>query len=224
MRIEHYWGHSFLPDLIQPDGIVFDFGVYDGGFSRLVAPHCARVIGFEPDPSRQYTSLPLPQNVRIITKAIAAKPGAMSFYVNSQLCSSLHYTEEQSKVVEVETVTFADALALEAESRIDLIKMDIEGEEVELLRTAPPELFTRVRQITVEFHDFLEPKSVPAIRAVIRRLQQLGFHAVKFSWNTFGDMLFVNQNLVLLSYWQRVWLRVHYKYVRGIIRVLGRFL
>src|SRR5262245_26011241 len=122
MRVEVYWSHSFLPDLIRPDGVVFDFGVYDGGFARLVAPRCARVVGFEPDPTWR-GELSLPPNVYIVPKVLAAKGGAIPFYMNVDSCSSLHYTEPKSKIVKVEAVTLAEALALEPEKRIDLIKM-----------------------------------------------------------------------------------------------------
>ena len=223
MRVDVYWSHSFLPDLVGADGVVFDFGVYDGGFAHLVAPRCARVVGFEPDPS-WHGKLSLPCNVRVLPNAIAASRGTMRFHVNADLCSSLHYSETASKIVEVEAVTLADALALEPESRIDLLKMDIEGEEVAILRAASPELFARVRQMTVEFHDFLDPTSVPAIRAVIARLRKLGFHVVRFSFRSFGDVLFVNQKLAPLSLWQRAWLTLRYKYARALRRLFRRFL
>lgn len=202
---------------------MFDLGVNRGGFARLVAPKCEFVIGFEPDPA-SYTNLSLPPNVRVVPKAIAAKGGTMSFNVNADLCSSLHYAEAKSQSIVVEAITLSEALALEPEKRIDLIKMDIEGEEVEVLLNAPSELFTRVVQMTVEFHDFLDPSSISEIKKVIARLQKLNFHAVRFSWNSFGDMLFVNQDLVPLKLWQRMWLRLRYKYARGGGRLLKRIL
>lgn len=223
MRINQYWSHSFLPDLIRPDGIVIDIGAYDGGFSRLVAPICARVLAYEADPS--WLSRPtLPSNVQVFPQAIAAKPGRMHFNVNKNLCSSLHFSEDSTRKVEVEAVTLDHALAKESASRIDLIKMDIEGEELAVLGGASPELLSRVVQLTVEFHDFLDPKSVPEIHSVIMRLRGLGFHPIRFSWRSFGDMLFINQKLASLSAWQLAWLRLRYKYASGAMRVLKRSL
>jgi len=223
LNVALYWSHSFLPDLIRPDGIAFDFGVNGGGFARLVAPRCRRVVGFEPDPSWQ-GRLSLPDNVRLVAKAISARPGKLQFHVNRETCSSLHYAEEAADTVEVEAVTLADALALEPGGRIELIKMDIEGEEVPVLREAPAELFDRVAQMTVEFHDFLDPASVPAIRQVIAKMRGVGFHAVRFSRNTYGDLLFVNQRLEPLSLWQRGSLRLRHKYARGLGRIIRRAL
>lgn len=224
MNVQLYWCHSFFADLIRPDGVVFDFGVNDGGFARLVAPHCRRVIGFEPDPTWGGGRLSLPPNVLIVPKAVAAKSGTIPFHVNEGMCSSLHFAEAETKTVEVEAVTLADALAMEPGSRIDLIKMDIEGEELAILDSAPAELFARVAQMTVEFHDFLDPASVPAIRAVIARMEGMGFHAIRFSWNSYGDLLFINQRLVPLSTSQRAWVRLRHKYARGVARVMRRML
>ena len=46
-------------------------------------------------------------------------------------------------------------------------------------RDAPPELLQRAVQLTVEFHDFLDLASTP-------------FLAIRFSWHSYGDLLFVN--------------------------------
>jgi FkbM family methyltransferase len=221
MQVSTYWGHTYLPGRLRAGGVVFDLGVNSGGFSRLVASRCRRVIGFEPDPSWA-GRLELPANVTLIHKAIAAKPGRLPLHLNPVTCSSLHYGDSNAATAEVEAITLAEALALEPAGRIELIKMDIEGEEIAVLRDAPEELFDRVAQMTVEFHDFIDPASVPAIREVIARMHRLGFHIIKFSWRSYGDVLFLNKKLEPLSLWQRCSLRLIHKYGRGALRVLRR--
>ena len=222
MTVTVYWSHSFLSDLIRPDGLVFDFGFNDGGFTRLLAPKCKRVIGFEPDP-RWQNRQSLPDNAHLEQKALAARRGKLRLHVNKEWqCASLHYAESDANAVEVEAVTLEEALGLEPEGRIELIKMDIEGEEVAVLMGAPKELFSRVAQMTVEFHDFLDPASIPAIRKVIARMRSLGFYVFCFSWRSHGDLLFVNCKLAPLGLFQRLWLLARYKYIRGVGRVLKR--
>jgi len=223
VNVQVYWSHSFLPDLVRRDGLVFDFGVNDGGFSRLIAPKCRAVVGFEPDPA-WHGRHDLPDNVRVVPKAVAARAGSISFHVNQGLCSSMHYAEPTARDVQVDAVTLESALAIEPEGRIDLLKMDIEGEEVDVLLQAPPQLFSRIVQMTVEFHDFLDPGRVPDIRAAIARLQGLGFTTFCFSFRSYGDTLFVNRNLIALSPWQRIWLVARFKYLRGLARLLSRLL
>jgi FkbM family methyltransferase len=221
MRLASYCNHTFLPDLINPDGIVFDFGVNYGGFSGAVAPLCRRVIGFEPDPIWQ-GRLSLPDNVHVAPMALAAQRGRVHLRLNRKSCSSLHYSDPDAESVEVEAITLEDALGIDPEARVDLVKMDIEGEEVPVLLDAAPKVFERVAQITVEFHDFLDPESLPAIRSVIDRLERLGFVAIRFSWRSYGDMLFVNKLLAPLWVWERVSLKVLHKYGRGIGRIIAR--
>ncbi|MDZ4401086.1 FkbM family methyltransferase [Prosthecobacter sp.] len=208
--------------MIRHDGVVFDFGVNNGGFARLVAPKCARVVGFEADPT-WLGRVSLPANVRVLPQALAAKAGTLRFHVNQATCSSLHYSDVGAETVEVPAVTLADALALEPAARIDLIKMDIEGEEVAVLRDAPSELFARVGQMTVEFHDFLDPSSLPAILEVIERMKSLGFLVFKMSWHSYGDMLFVNRRLQPMSLLQQFKVGVIHKYGSGIGRILRRW-
>jgi FkbM family methyltransferase len=223
VNVEVYWSHSFLPSLVRRDGIVFDFGVNDGGFSRLMAPKCRVVVGFEPDPAWQGRH-ELPANVRVTPKALAARAGTIAFHVNQDLCSSMHYAEPNAREVRVEALTLEAALASEPDGRIDLLKMDIEGEEVDVLLNAPEAAFSRVVQMTVEFHDFLDPSSTPAIREAIRRMRGFGFHSVRFSFRSYGDVLFINRRLAPLNVWQRLWLRLRFKYLRGLRRAAFRLL
>jgi FkbM family methyltransferase len=221
MHVAHYWSHSFLPDFIRPDGVVFDFGVNNGGFSRLVAPRCARVIGFEPNPTWLKNDS-LPGNVQVFPKALAAKAEVRSLHLNPHTCSSLNYSDADSEEVQVSTLTFAEAMGLEPTARIDLVKMDIEGEEVPVLQTAPVEALQRVGQMSVEFHDFLDASTIPTIRGVITRMKSLGFLAFKMSWHNYGDILFVNQRQQTLSLLDRFYLRVPHKYGAGLGRILRR--
>jgi FkbM family methyltransferase len=212
-----------LPWLICRDGVVFDFGVYDGGFSRRVAPLCKRVVGFEPDPSWQ-GKLSLPDNVRVMPQALAVQAGTLRLHVNRKMCSSLHYADVDAAGIEVAAISLEQALALEPSERVELVKMDIEGEEVEVLNGASQRLFDRIVQMSVEFHDFIDPSSLPGIRATIARIEGYGFLALKFSWRSYGDVLFVNRRLAPISLLDRIYLVGFHKYARGIARVAGRLM
>lgn len=219
--IQTYWGHTYLPKLIRPDGVVFDFGVNTGGFTRLVAPLCRKVLGFEPDPT--YHGAPLPPNATLVPNALSAAGGTVVLHVNKEKCSSLHYADAESQKVEVQAMTLAEALALEPDARIDMVKIDIEGEEVSVLALAPEALFQRVVQISVEFHDFMDPQSLPHVLSVIERMKSFGFVYFKFSWRSYGDVLFVNRKLAPVSALQVAGIRLG-KYERGIGRILARAL
>ena len=211
-----------MPELIRRDGVIFDFGSNNGGFCKLVAPLCHRVICLEPDPHWEDRGILLPENAVMLHKALAAKRGLVRLNLNPKKCSSMHYADTDTRSVEVEAITLADTVALMPAERIELIKMDIEGEEVAVLRDAPPEILQKVAQLTVEFHDFLDRASTPAIIAVIKRMKSLGFLAIRFSWHSYGDLLFINQRHERLSLGQRVALTVIHKYGRGFGRIARR--
>jgi FkbM family methyltransferase len=221
MKAESYWSHTFLPELIRPDGVIFDFGTNNGGFCKLVAPLCQRVMGFEPDPYWDRRLL-LPDNVFVFRKALAAKRGTVRLNLNQGKCSSMHYLDTGARSVDVDAITLADAVALAPAERIELVKMDIEGEEVPVLWDASPEILERIAQLTVEFHDFLDAASKPGIRAVIDKLRGLGFFTIRFSWHTYGDVLFVNRRWEPLSLRQRADLTVVHKYGGGFGRIAHR--
>jgi hypothetical protein len=164
----------------------------------------------------------LPENAVVFHKALATKRGVVRLNLNPKKCSSMHYADRDARLVEVEAITLADATALVPAERIELIKMDIEGEEVAVLRDAPPEILQKVAQLTVEFHDFLDPASTPAIIAVIKRMQSLGFLAIRFSWHSYGDLLFINQRHEHVSLWQRAALTIIHKYGCGFGRIARR--
>lgn len=222
LEVQTYWGHTYLPGRIRSDGIVFDFGVHNGGFSRLLAPLCKRVIGFEPDPA-WHGKLSLPKNVRVLPQALAAEPGIVRLNVNKEKCSSLHYADDAATGIEVPAISFEQALALEPAGRIELVKIDIEGEEVAVLNKALQPLFDRIAQMSVEFHDFMDRSSLPGIRTAIARIESFGFVALKFSWRSYGDILFVNRRLEPISWVERAYLIAFHKYARGTARVVRRF-
>ena len=58
---------------------------------------------------------------------------------------------------------------------IDLVKMDIEGAEWDCIMNTSDETFSKIRQITVEFHDFLNPEFRINSEKCVDRLLSLGF-------------------------------------------------
>lgn len=220
-KVANCWGHSFIPELIRPGGVAFDFGANCGGFSRAIASHCERVFAFEPDPTWR-GRLELPSNVTLFEKAVAAKQGPIRLFINAATCSSLHYADDGHALAHVEAITLADALSLHPAGVIDLVKIDIEGEEASALEGAPDELLRRIAQLTVEFHDFLDPASLPAIRRVIARMEKLGFFVVKMSWRSYGDVLMLNRNLIAAPFVSRLHLRYARRYSAGLARMAKR--
>jgi hypothetical protein len=76
-------------------------------------------------------------------------------------------------------------------TRIDLLKIDIEGAELDLLENIPYPVLREIRQISVEFHAFIRPHDRPRIEAVIAAMRARNFFVLDFSRNL-SNVLMIN--------------------------------
>jgi hypothetical protein len=102
-------------------------------------------------------------------------------------------------------------------------RLDIEGAELAVLERVGVRTLERIKQITVEFHAFLNPEQRPRAEMITPRLERLGFAKLDFSNDAFTDVLFVNRSLIPLSRVQRYELLLRYKYARGAMRASLRY-
>jgi len=161
--------------------------------------------------------------VQVHCMAVSSTSGWSCFYVspNSEASSLNQRTETDGKVqrVDVRTITLEDFLLSEQLESIDLLKMDIEGAELDVLELTSDCTLQRIKQLTVEFHEFLYPETSSRIKLVKQRLRRLGFWDLDFS-QTNGDVLFINPILQcgVLERASAVW----GKYSSGLARRLRR--
>lgn len=124
---------------VLPGYTVFDIGANVGYYtilaSRLVGPQ-GMVAAFEPVPRnidflQEHISLNNAANVLVVPLACSDTPGTTSFYLGSNFATgSLHGAGEQ--VVSVDKTTLDEFI--EREGLIpDVIKIDVEGAEIEVL-------------------------------------------------------------------------------------------
>jgi hypothetical protein len=107
--------------------------------------------------------------------------------------------------------------------QINLMKVDIEGSEVELLQTLPSDVLDRIDQMTVAFHDFKAEFDLTAkVRAALNRLIDLGWLPIVFSRRDNSDELLINQKKLDLSSIQLAYLKYAARYVDGFLRIVGR--
>lgn len=223
MELMRLCGHTFVKDLLGVSPVVLDCGANHGAFSgELARNHGARVYGFEPDP-RLFPRLPEVANVSFFNLAVSGTGGELMLNLGEGNCSSACFSEGEGQTSVVVGATTLDAFCNEKSLRaIDLLKLDIEGAEIDVLENLPQGLLAVTGQITVEFHDFLDASELPRIRRVIRRMRESGFYFIQFSHHDYSDCLFVNSRLHPLGAGQKTGL-LFKKYYRGVLRKLNGF-
>ena len=217
-------GHHIHDGLLNSDSIIVDLGGHKGEFSSIISEryHCmCHVVEAMPE---LYTSIKQTRNIRTYNYAASDSDGVMSFHLseNPESNSLIRKTEEHAQTIEVPTISMSSLLKKHDISKIDALKMDIEGAEIAVFRGMSDELLRSIKQITVEFHDFIPEMNMEQdVLDVISRLESLGFACIVFSRHTHFDVLFLNtafvSNLTILH--ARI-----VKYIHGLQRIMKRFL
>ena len=176
--------HSYLPPplAIPADATVVDIGGHIGLFTMFAALRAprGRLLVYEPEPENfALLGENLRRNglegdrVRAFPLAVAAEPGERDLHyadARGTVAHSLHGTS--SRTFRVQCTTLPRILREHGLERVDFLKLDCEGAEVEILQSLADDELLRIRQVVMEVHD-------DAAAAPVReRMQRLGFAAV----------------------------------------------
>jgi FkbM family methyltransferase len=222
MKLVNVCGHSFVKDLLRNNAVILDCGANHGDFSRWVAENCNTTVhGFVPDP-RLFPKLPSLPNFYFYPVAVSGTGNPLTLRLGEMRCSSVCFAETPNQnATVVKSVRLDEFCQDNSISWVDLIKLDVEGTEIEILRNLPREFLEKVGQITVEFHDFIQRNEVPRIGSVISKMKGYSFLSVKFSHFDYADVLFLNRRLHNLYWWHIALIYIH-KYRNGLSRIARR--
>ena len=130
---------------IKEGDVVVDGGAFVGAFAIYAAKivgESGKVIAFEPDKDNYNTLL---KNINInkltnvipLNKGLWSKSTTLRFRSSNGENSSLFFKADQScDIIDVEVVSLDDELSALKIRKLDFIKMDIEGAEIEAIRGA----------------------------------------------------------------------------------------
>lgn len=169
------------------------------------------------------------QQSRVMKKfnfAATDRDGPITFHISDNPESSSIIRRQGA--VPQETVT-VDGCTLETFMRnnhltsVDLLKVDIEGAEIELFKSLSDNTLKRFKQITIEFHDFIkELRCSEEVEGIANRLASLGFVCIVFSWSNKSDTLFLNKQNSGISTLRYLFIKYVTKYVMGLGRASRR--
>jgi FkbM family methyltransferase len=197
MSIEIVETHTILSDIVSPGSIVVDCGANVGRFSlEMIRRFGCVCYAIEAAPDT-FSKIPTTANLHRYNFALCATNKFVTMSIDEDTTrSTLKVTKEHTQTVVVQGRQFGDFLAHEVvDKSVDLVKMDIEGAEIEVIASLDDDLIKQVGQWTIEFHDFIGMMSVSDVERCVERIAGLGFHELFWSKRrNNADVLLVNKN------------------------------
>jgi FkbM family methyltransferase len=142
---------------LSEDSVVFDLGGYEGQWtSDIFARYCCSIHVFEPvqDYAKQIEKR-FAKNKRIVVhqQGLASENGKVMIAMDRDASSTFKSGAKTTEGILVKAIDFLRDNEL---SKIDLMKINIEGGEYELIEHLIETKFvTNIRNMQVQFHDFV---------------------------------------------------------------------
>lgn len=203
---KHYWTHinatdwephtfAIFDQFIDKDAVVLDIGSWSGVLTLYAAKIAKEVHALDPDPvcfEELNTNVQL--NPSIAEKVKTYQIAISNKKESSRLSAREHYGASSSSILqrkrdtenslELETISLNEFLEKEKISKVDFIKMDVEGAEFKILPTIGKALQkTNYPTLYVSFHyhflnEHFYQKHVPSVflnKLLLRLEQTFGF-------------------------------------------------
>lgn len=184
-------------DDLDENSIVLDIGVYLGHWSKWISEtYGCKVFGFEPYPKNMkhakkfLESFP---NVKLLDYAVSNIDGSAILYITpkSDGCS----LRDRSKAVKpknitekigVNTISLKTFMRKYEIEKIDYIKINAEGSEIEILNSLDEELAAKINQIGFSGHAG-KIITEDELNNAIKHAQSLGYQITEYSNNKFKN-------------------------------------
>jgi FkbM family methyltransferase len=180
-------GHSFDDSLFSINPKIIDLGACVGDFSnKFIGEYpSSKVVLIEAN-KNNFQNIQKLEQFEVINAAVALIDGdIIDFFEDANVkengSSVFQYFTENLIKHSIPTISIKNIIKifnLKKDESIDLMKVDIEGSEYELLLKADEEDLLKIKQISVEFHDFIDKSLESKNKEVINRLADIGFSMV----------------------------------------------
>jgi FkbM family methyltransferase len=149
------------PDLrIRRHDIVVDVGAHIGIFSIFAAIQASRgtVYAYEPESENfdlleHNIRLNRSRNIKAFCFGLSGKSEKRKLFLSSRRKTAHGFYVDSEDSVEIQCVTLKDVFDANGLAQIDFLKLDCEGAEYEILLGTPRDYLSRIRRISLEFHD-----------------------------------------------------------------------
>jgi len=201
LGIRRFREHSFFGALLDQPAAVADLGAHRGDFFAALKSEysISRALLIEANPTlAESLKETFGKESDVLHAAVvgANSKGAVMFTRSTNPESSSIFKEWSAAYgiadqVDVPAINLSSVIR-GLGGRVDLVKFDIEGAEVDVLKEACASDLNSCGQLTVEFHDRRPPLTRRDVDNVCRRMRAEGYLIVKPNWPNVDDVLFVN--------------------------------
>ncbi len=197
-----YGGFFIIPSLLNLDSIVYSFGIgTDISFDKkCIAKHNCKIFAFDPTPkSIQYIkSLRLSNLFQFHEIGIAPTSGMETFFMPASpraVSGSLYASDVMNteSTIQVEVKSLKDIANQLGHTKIDVLKMDIEGMEYEVIENIL-DSGIQIVQLLIEFHDRMFPMDYPRSQKIVEKLRSNGYKLFGVS-ASYEEVSFVHDEL-----------------------------
>jgi FkbM family methyltransferase len=163
---------------------VVDLGANVGIFSFRVAELAQKIFSYEPfsgNKEQLEKNLKLCENITVIHKAVAGKPGMIRLFMPENERSTGSYSSfadlgvKTESYQEVPSVTLNQIFFDHKIEQCDLLKIDIEGQEYEVLHSTDDDVLSKTMRIHGEYHNVEPDNPITRIQDLARFLNSKGF-------------------------------------------------
>lgn len=193
--------HTFYDDYLNDEIILIDLGACMGEFTKGIDDEfkLKKSILVEAGPMN-FSKLKEKNNYVLYNNVISSKSNEMyEFYEdpNSPYNGSIMFTGFDGIYHKIKSITLSDLFIENNITNVDIMKVDIEGAEYDLLLNTPKEIFDKINQITVEFHEFLDTKLTIETEKVMKRMESFGYKIITKKLHNFSnyDVLFYKNKI-----------------------------
>ena len=201
--------HTFFLKKIKDGSLIIDLGMNKGEFSKTICNFKKNlyITGVELNTDLM-SGLNKFNNFYIKNLVIAGHSGKIKFYEVEHSTRKEYFgkiytiiLDEKWKIKkEFETKCISlnefisESMKVAKIDKVDLIKLDIEGAEINALNSLDEDTLNKIKQITLEFHGFMFASQTQQVTKLTKKLKEY-FYIFDFSLSEpLRDCLFINKS------------------------------
>lgn len=181
---------------LNKESVVIDCGANVGSISYYLSITGATIYAFEPDPVAFKALLERcgnKKNIQCINKGVWCKNAWIKLYRHRQMLEETDFTVSSSIVSEKRNISSGSSIEVEVvdliefirslNKKVDLVKIDIEGAEIEILeKIISTDSYVLFKVAFIETHESKIPGQKEQIQAIKQLMAKKGINNIKLNW------------------------------------------